>query len=104
MIIVTRREKEGEGGEDSSEEFQLTLVQYFDERYQGIKSNVLRCFSERSGLLGQAFSAHENGLYSLAIPVFIAQADGAFRERSGIPLFEKGRVPLGGVKPDARLP
>jgi hypothetical protein len=90
-VLRDHSDQEGEGGEDSSEEFQLTLVQYFDERYQGIKSNVLRCFSERSGLLGQAFSAHENGLYSLAIPVFIAQADGAFRERRGIPLFEKFR-------------
>lgn len=90
-VLRDHSDQEGEGGEDSSEEFQLTLVQYFDERYQGIKSNVLRCFSERSDLLGQAFSAHENGLYSLAIPVFIAQADGAFRERRGIPLFEKFR-------------
>jgi hypothetical protein len=90
-VLRDHSDQGGEGGEDSSEELQLTLVQYFDERYQGIKSNVLRCFSERSGLLSQAFSAHENGLYSLAIPVFIAQADGAFRERRGIPLFEKFR-------------
>lgn len=90
-VLRDHSDQEGEGEEDPSEEFQLTLVQYFENRYQGIKANVLRCFSERSGLLGQAFSAHENGLYSLAIPVFIAQADGAFRERRGIPLFEKFR-------------
>ena len=52
-VLRDHSDQEGEGGEDSSEEFQLTLVQYFDERYQEIKSNVLRCFSERSGLLGR---------------------------------------------------
>jgi hypothetical protein len=85
-------DQEGEGGEDPSEEFQVMLVQYFETRYQEIKASILRRFSERSNLLDQAFSAHENGLYSLAIPVFIAQADGAFRERSGMPLFEKFRT------------
>ena len=87
-ILRGHYDHEGEGGEDPSDEFEATLVQYFEERYQEIKSTVLRCFSERSNLLDQAFSAHENGLYSLAIPVFIAQADGAFKERRGIPLFQ----------------
>jgi hypothetical protein len=82
-------DQEGEGSEDPSEEFQVALVEYFETRYQEIKASILRRFSERASLLDQAFSAHENGLYSLAIPVFIAQADGAFRERRGMPLFEK---------------
>jgi len=91
-ILRIQYDQEGEGSEDSSREIRDVLVQYFEEKYHEIKANVLRCFSERSDLLGQAFSAHENGLYSLAIPVFIAQADGAFRERRGIPLFEKFRL------------
>jgi hypothetical protein len=90
-ILRGHCDQEGEGGEDPSEEFQVALVQYFATRYQEIKANILRSFSERAILLDQAFSAHENGLYSLAIPVFIAQADGAFREKRGMPLFAKFR-------------
>jgi hypothetical protein len=81
----------GEANGELLEEFHSQLVQHYDSRYEDIKASVIRQFSKRSDLLIQAFTAHEKGMYSLAIPVFIAQADGIYREEFGMPLFERFR-------------
>jgi hypothetical protein len=69
------------------EEIDENAVRYYEERYSDIKASILSRFRARDHILGPAFDAHEQGLYCLSIPVFIAQADGIFRELRGFGLF-----------------
>ncbi|WP_157665352.1 hypothetical protein [Cyanobium sp. NIES-981] len=69
------------------EEIDVSAVKYFEERYSDIKTSILSRFRTRGHILEPAFAAHERGLYCLSIPVFIAQADGIFRELRGFGLF-----------------
>lgn len=69
------------------EEIDANAVGYYEERYSAIKASILSHFGARGHILGPAFDAHEQGLYCLSIPVFIAQADGIFRELRGFGLF-----------------
>lgn len=69
------------------EEIDANAVRYYEERYSDIKASILSRFRARGHILGPAFDAHEQGLYCLSIPVFIAQADGIFRELRGFGLF-----------------
>ena len=71
------------------DEFQSIINSYYESRYPQIKVNILSRFRHRSHILEPAFDAHEQGLYCLSIPVFIAQADGIFKESRGFGLFCK---------------
>ncbi len=71
------------------DEFQSIINGHYESRYPQIKVEILSRFRNRSHILEPAFSAHEQGLYCLSIPVFIAQADGIFKESRGFGLFCK---------------
>lgn len=69
------------------DEFQSILNTHYQSRYPQIKVEILSRFHNRNHILDPAFSAHEQGLYCLSIPVFVAQADGIFMQSRGFGLF-----------------
>lgn len=58
------------------EEAEVILIQYFQNRLSNISENLISNHQNRSKILKSAFYAHENSLFDLSIPVFLAQADG----------------------------
>ncbi len=52
------------------------LITYFRANSNEIKKRLFENYPERASILGDAFEAFDQKKYSLAIPVFLAQADG----------------------------
>jgi len=52
------------------------LINYYRANAPGIEKRLLEEYPVRAPLLAEAFSAYHSGRYALAIPVFLAQADG----------------------------
>lgn len=73
--------------ESAVDELQSAFVDYYESRYDQIKASILHRFECRRHILGPAFTAHEDHLYCLSIPVFISQADGIFKQNRGFSLF-----------------
>lgn len=62
---------------------------YVSSELDVIKQSVCFAWSERSKILEDAFTAHEQGQYSLSIPVMLAQADGICHEILGVSFYAK---------------
>ena len=58
------------------------LKGFFRERLDVIEGKLVDSYPRRGHLFQQAFEAHREGKYGLSIPVFLAQADGIFGERT----------------------
>ena len=58
------------------------LCDFFRERLNDIEQELVQAYPDRKHLLQDAFEAHREGKYSLSVPVFLAQADGIFWEKS----------------------
>ncbi|WP_423391458.1 hypothetical protein [Burkholderia sp. LMG 21824] len=52
------------------------MVEYFDARIDGIRTELIQAYSHRQEILDAAFDAHSRGQYLLSIPVLLAQVDG----------------------------
>jgi len=62
-----------EGEEDKLDEI---MSEYFRQHFQSIINDIASNFPNREKVIRSAFKAHIDGDYDLAIPVFLAQADG----------------------------
>ena len=58
------------------------LKGFFRERIDAIEEQLIASYPHRGHLFQQAFEAHREGKYGLSVPVFLAQADGIFWERT----------------------
>ena len=58
------------------------LKDFFRERLDVIQKKFVASYPHRGHLFQQAFEAHREGKYGLSVPVFLAQADGIFWERT----------------------
>ena len=58
------------------------LTDFFRERLDVIEGKLVDSYPHRGHLFQQAFEAHREGKYGLSVPVFLAQADGIFWERT----------------------
>ena len=58
------------------------LKDFFRERLDVIEEKLIDSYPHRGHLFRQAFEAHREGKYGLSVPVFLAQADGIFWERT----------------------
>jgi len=65
------------------------LVDWYDSRSPGIESELCAEFPTRTGFLRKAFEAHRRQEFALAIPVFLIQADGMCKERTGRQLYSR---------------
>jgi len=65
------------------------LEDWYESRSAGIAGELSAAFPARARLLGKAFEAHQRQEFALAIPVFLAQADGMCRERTGRELYSR---------------
>lgn len=63
------------------------LCDHFDSRCVDIEAVLCKRCPRRAKLLKSAFGAHRRGEYALAIPVFLAQADGMCQEITGVQLY-----------------
>jgi hypothetical protein len=52
------------------------LIDYFRSKADDIERRVCERYPNRAGIVSEAFAAYREGRYVLAIPVFLAQADG----------------------------
>lgn len=71
----------------STENVNDVLARYFQRRLPDIRSSLTGTFRHRAKVLDAAFEAHLRGEYDLAIPVFLAQADGIARELRAVEIF-----------------
>lgn len=65
------------------DEADQVLCNILDDNAEHIKDSLIQSFPSRETVLRDAFEAHDNGKFTLSIPVFLAQADGMWKERSG---------------------
>lgn len=66
-------------GNENVDEF---MAKWVEDKIVAIHEILVQRFPVRKDLLDSAFEAHANAKYSLAIPIFLAQADGIYRELS----------------------
>lgn len=64
------------------------LCQRVRDRVDQVENELTQQFPSRRSVLADAFAAHRHGTFNLSVPVFIAQADGIWRERCGRNLFQ----------------
>jgi hypothetical protein len=65
------------------EDIDALFVDHYRSHWEEVESWVSERFPARAPLLKEAFAAHREGRYALAIPVFLAQADGMCDEALG---------------------
>jgi len=65
------------------------LSNHYDSRLDEIEKSLCDSFPERARVLHGAFDAHRRKEYGLAIPVFLAQADGICVKNTQTPLYGK---------------
>lgn len=58
------------------------LCGFYRKKIDEIERKLANSYPHRARLLRQAFEAHREGKYGLSIPVFLAQADGIFWDRT----------------------
>lgn len=80
-----------QGREAEIEDF---MIQHIRSRANNIASDTDTKWSNRKTILADAFDAHSNKLYTLSVPVMLAQADGMALEILGAFLFtdNKGKI------------
>lgn len=61
---------------DHDETIETAIADHVRSNIGAIETDVTTHWPQRATLLGDAFEAHNNGLYTLSIPVFLSQADG----------------------------
>ncbi|HOE63319.1 MAG TPA: hypothetical protein PKW18_12110 [Candidatus Sumerlaeota bacterium] len=79
--------------EGSVQEAENTLVEYFEERLDGLETSIIEKFPNRKKMISSAFSAHRRGEYELSIPVLLSQTDGIYKEYTGKNFFTKQKNP-----------
>ena len=57
------------------------IAGHFESRLDEIETALARSHPERAAILSDAFDAHRRGLYTLSVPVLLAQADGIVGDR-----------------------
>ncbi|MGA9753244.1 MAG: hypothetical protein WBS54_15790 [Acidobacteriota bacterium] len=72
---------------DDSDGLDREMAAFVGKHERSIQEALLRKFPTRAKVLRAAFTAHKQRRYSLAIPVFLAQADGICLDRLGVKLF-----------------
>jgi hypothetical protein len=72
-----------------AEHAHVELSSWFESRSVEVETALCSQSSARARLLHKAFEAHRRGEFALAIPVFLAQADGMCREITGAQLFSR---------------
>lgn len=77
--ILFVRLAEGEFGEEHATE--AWVANHFESRMGEIQSTLAKRHPERAAIQADAFDAHLQGLYTLSVPVFLAQADGIVGDR-----------------------
>lgn len=65
------------------------FINYYRGKIDKIEKYIVANFPEREGILIQAFSAHREKKYFLSIPVFLTQADGIAKDKTGYGFFSK---------------
>lgn len=65
------------------------MVEIFEADYQSIKARILAEVPKRSDVLLNAFKAHEQGEFTLSVPVFLIQADGICLDAANVQLYSK---------------
>lgn len=70
-------------------EAEVILIEYFKNRLGEIRDELAAAYPHRTRFLVPAFAAHERGEYALAIPTFLAQANGICKEITSAELFTK---------------
>jgi len=66
------------------------LAELIESELSQIQDSLANSAPDRREILRQAFYAHRTKLYNLSVPVFLAQADGMWRDRLGRHLFDRG--------------
>ena len=62
--------------------FEMSAIRlYYLKRIDSIQRELLQAYPSRRDVLRDAFEAHRAGRYTLAIPGFLIQADGIWRDR-----------------------
>ena len=75
-----------DGNEKAVERF---MISHAKDEIEQISKGLSYSYPKRFPLLNDAFNAHNNQLYSLSIPVFLAQADGISHEILGVSFYSK---------------
>ena len=65
------------------------MMNYGEEHFKDIMKDVYCSWPNRAGILKDAFSAHNNRVFSLSIPVMLAQADGMSFELFDVCFYSK---------------
>jgi hypothetical protein len=68
-----------------------SMIAHFRARFDEIERRLSITQEKRNDILAEAFKAHSEQRYVLAIPVFLAQADGVSRELIGAEYFTRSR-------------
>ena len=66
------------------------MQKVFRERLDSIEAKLVVDYPQRAAILHEAFDAHRESKYNLSVPVFLAQADGIWRDRIDRNLFSGG--------------
>lgn len=64
------------------DEMDESICDFYRKELDAIEKRLVDSYPCRARLLRQAFEAHREGKYGLSIPVFLAQADGIFRDQA----------------------
>ena len=64
------------------DEMAESICDFYRKELDAIEKRLVDSYPRRARLLRQAFEAHREGKYGLSIPVFLAQADGIFRDQA----------------------
>ena len=67
------------------------MCNWFDDMAEDIRDSLIDSFPSREHILRDAFEAHKTNKFNLSIPVFLAQADGMWKERCEKHLFTRER-------------
>lgn len=71
------------------------MIDYVHHHWKEITRSCEKYVPHRWPILKQAFHAHKKKQYALAIPVFLAQADGICHELFGVQLYKrKNKIPV----------
>lgn len=71
------------------QEADARMVEIFEGDYQSIKTRILADVPQRSDVLLSALKAHEQGEFTLSVPVFLIQADGICLDAAKVQLYSK---------------
>jgi hypothetical protein len=77
--------------EKNEQELNEVLRAHFVVRLAAVQKRLEGRHPKRRSILAEAFLAHREKRYALAIPVFLSQADGVFRDLHGAEFFRMGK-------------